>query len=53
MCCLNFFAGLCPAFFCCLFFGVMYSFVRRLCAGVLYENDFCEPLVVAENQKYD
>lgn len=41
-----------PVFF-LSFLGGMYSFVRRLCAGVLYENDFCEPLVVAENQKYD
>lgn len=53
MCCLNFFLrGLSPHFF-VIFLGVMYSFVRRLCVGLLYENDFCEPLVVAENQKYD
>ena len=48
-----FFAGVPPYFF-VVFLGVMYSFVRHLCVcGVLYENDFCEPLVVAENQKYD
>ena len=53
MLCLNFFfAGGVPHFF-VVFFWVMYSSVRRLCAGVLYENDFCGPLVATENQKYD